>query len=88
MKTLTKNNLSLYLFEDAEVLEITTENISVGNPAKLVIWDCNSNNTELHHGVTLPQDWRGGKYFFDGVDWALNPNWIDPQTLEEETSVV
>lgn len=75
MKTLTKENLSLYLFEDAEVLDITADQITVGNPAEFIIADCNSTNTVLHEDVTGPADWTGGKYFYDGADWALNPDW-------------
>lgn len=84
MKTLTKNNLSLYLLADDEALNITTQDITVGNPAKFIIGDCNSTNTVLQEGVTGPVDWIGGKYFFDGTDWTLNPDWVDPATLEEE----
>lgn len=88
MKTLTKNTLSLYLFDDTEKLAITEANITVGNPAKFIIGDCNSSNTVLYESVTVPEDWTGHKYFFDGTDWTLNPDWVDPATLEEDTSVV
>lgn len=83
MKTLTKDGLSIYLFQDSEVLTVTPENISVGKPIKFIISDCNSNNSELHQGVIAPQDWVGCKYFFDGVNWTLNPNWVDPNVTEQ-----
>jgi hypothetical protein len=82
MKTLVKYNKSLYIFEDDKALTITAENITVGNPVEFIIADCNSSNTELHAGVTPPEDWTGGKYLFDGTVWTLNPDWIDPATLE------
>jgi hypothetical protein len=81
MKTLTKSNLSLYLFNNDTVLNITATDITVGNPVDFIISDCNSNDTVLHENVTSPEDWVGCKYFFDGVTWTLNPDWIDPETL-------
>jgi hypothetical protein len=78
MKTLTKNSLSLYLLNDSEALDIATDKITVGNPPKFIIGDCNSTNTVLHEGVTAPEDWIGCKYFFDGTDWTLNPDWVEP----------
>lgn len=84
MKTLVRENLSLYLLDDNEAIVMTEADITVGNPAKFIIADCNSSNTVLYEGVTAPADWTGGKYFFDGTDWTLNPNWIDPATLIEE----
>jgi hypothetical protein len=78
MKTLTKNNLSLYVFDDSKTLTITEDNIIVGDPADFIISDCNSNNTVLHENVTEPEDWRGCKYLFvDGV-WSISPNWEEP----------
>ena len=84
MKTLTKDNKSLYLFDNDKALSITAESITVGNPIEFIIGDCNSSNTELHAGVTPPADWAGGKYFFDGTTWTENPDWVDPATLEEQ----
>lgn len=83
MKTITKNDLSLYLFEDDKALTITAEDIAVGNPVEFTIADCNSLNTELHADVTPPEDWTGGKYHFDGTTWTLNPDWVDPDLAEE-----
>ena len=84
MKTITKENLSLYLFDDTEVVDINADNITVGNPPKFIIGDCNSTNIVLHEGVTKPSEWVGHKYLFDGTAWTLNPDWVDPAALEEE----
>jgi len=71
MKTLTNSrNVSIYLFEDDEVLNITSSNITVGAPPKFIINDCNSTNTTLHSGVTSPEEWFGHKYTYDGV-WTV-----------------
>jgi len=32
--------------------------------------------------TNAPDDWTGNKYFYDGAAWTLNPDWIDPATLE------
>lgn len=85
MKTLVKDNKSIYIFDDAEVLDITADNIQVGEPARMLIGDCNSSDTTLYTDVTPPADWTGHKYFFDGTTWTENPDWVDPDTLEEET---
>lgn len=79
MKTLVRDNLSLYLLADDEAVVMTEENITVGNPPKFIIGDCNSVNTTLFESVTAPADWVGCKYLFDGTDWALNPNWVEPE---------
>ena len=79
MKTLTKENLSLYLFEDAEPVAMNADNIIVGEPPKLIIADCNSSDTVLHEGVTATTDWAGYKYLFDGTTWTPNSNWVAPR---------
>lgn len=79
MKTLTKNNISIYVFDDNKSLTITEDNITVGEPAEFIIGDCNSNNTVLHNSVTPPDDWTGHKYTFDGTTWTLNSNWVEPE---------
>lgn len=78
MKTLTKENLSLYIIEDSANVSMGEDYITVGDPVELIISDCNSNNTVLHEGVTPPEDWVGHKYFFDGTTWTVNPDWVDP----------
>lgn len=80
MKTITfkSNNASIYIFDDAVELIVSNENIVVGNPVQFVIADCNTSNIDLHENVTPPQDWAGHKYLFDGSNWSVNPNWIDP----------
>lgn len=84
MKTLVKDAKSIYIFDDAEVLDITADNIQVGEPARMIIGDCNSSNTALYTDVTPPADWTGHRYDFDGTTWTANPDWVDPVALEEE----
>ena len=79
MKTLVgQNGVSLYTFDDSEKLEITDTEITVDDPPRFIIGDCNSSNATLYTGVTPPADWVGGKYLFDGTDWTVNPSYVEP----------
>ena len=77
MKTITFNDstISAYIFEDGDTLTATAENITCPN---FIIGDLNSSNATIHTGVTPPEDWQGGKYFFDGTNWTANGDWTDP----------
>lgn len=79
MKTLTKNGVSIYLFDDNKALDIQSDKIVVGDPVDFIIGDCNSENVTLHENVTDPGDWAGHKYLFDGTDWTLNPDYNAPE---------
>ena len=82
MKTITKENVSLYVFEDSKAIDLTSNSTTIGNPEELIIADCNSSNAVVHTGVTSPDDWAGGKYMFDGSTWSLNPDYIAPPEPE------
>lgn len=74
----TATGLSKYLLDDAEVVVLNEDNIVVGDPAKFIIADLNASTVTVYEGVTAPEDWFGNKYTFDGTDWTLDPNWVDP----------
>jgi len=85
MKTIveTSSGLSKYLLADDVALSATAQDITVGDPAQFIIGDLNSGNATVYESVTdAPTDWTGNKYFYDGATWTLNPDWIDPATLE------
>jgi hypothetical protein len=87
MKTIIKNdtNASLYIFNDDVVVDIQSNQTSVGDPVTMYIGDCNSTNVTLVENVTPPAEWTGRKYFYTAADgWQLNPNWVDPATEEIE----
>jgi hypothetical protein len=48
----------------------------------------NSTNADIHTGVTIPDDWVGGKYLFDGVNWTLNMGWTEPVVRDEDHNEV
>lgn len=87
MKTIveTSTGLSKYLLADDVAINASASNIEVGSPVQFIIGDLNSGNTTITEGVTAPADWAGNKYTFDGTDWTLNPDWVDPATLVEPT---
>lgn len=87
MKTIVENTtyLSKYLLADTEVVVLNEDNIVVGDPPKFIIADLNASTATVYENVTAPADWVGNKYTFDGTDWALNPAWVDPIPLTEET---
>ena len=86
MKTIVRNgkNESLYLVDDAKEVVITNTETTIGNPAELIISDCNATNVTLHSGVTPPSNWIGWKYLFDGAEWTLNPNYVEPRLPQVE----
>lgn len=74
MKTIieTSTNISKYLFEDDVSVDMTSEQIIVGDPPRFIIADMNSNNSTLYTDITnAPDDWTGCKYTFDGTAWIL-----------------
>lgn len=84
MKTIIENStgLSKYLLEDAATILLNSDHVVVGNPAQFIVADMNSSTATIYENVTAPADWAGNKYFFNGVEWSLNNEWVDPKTQE------
>lgn len=83
MKTITRQgtNISLYIFDDEEIILMDSIRTVVGNPSKFVIGDCNNLNSTLYENVVPPEDWQGWKYFYtDSGGWILNPDYVEPVT--------
>ena len=82
MKTIvqTATGLSKYFLGDDVVVTLNADHIVVGEPPQFIVADMNAGNAVVYESVTAPAEWTGNKYTFDGTDWALNPDWIDPQT--------
>jgi hypothetical protein len=86
MKTITRKltNISLYILPDSTTVIIGDEQTQVGaDPVEFFIADCSTSNAVLHENVPEPTDWVTWKYFFDGTEWTLNPDWIDPRPAKE-----
>jgi hypothetical protein len=85
MKTIVcDQNCSKYLVADDYSVVVSAEHTEMGDPSNLdfIIGDLNSTNSTIHTGVTSPADWQGGKYTFDGTDWAGTVGWVDPKVAE------
>ena len=88
MKTIVDNatNTSRYLLADDKPVNVTSQNIEVGDPANLdyIVGDLNSGNATVIENVTEPDDWFGCKYFCaaDGT-WTEDTNWVDPRVSED-----
>lgn len=83
MKTIveTATGLSKYLLEDGVTIVLNADHVVVGDPAKFIIGDLNSDNATVTESVTdAPSDWAGNKYTFDGTTWAQNPDWVEPES--------
>tara|TARA_B110000211_G_C14035337_1_gene534234 strand:- start:1225 stop:1479 length:255 start_codon:yes stop_codon:yes gene_type:complete len=82
MKTITfnSNSVSAYIFEDGHLTSSSVGNIETAN---FIIGDLNSTNATIHAGVTPPADWMGGRYTFDGTEWAAVEGWVDPSTFTD-----
>tara|TARA_B100001059_G_C17611360_1_gene464751 strand:+ start:74 stop:331 length:258 start_codon:yes stop_codon:yes gene_type:complete len=83
MKTLVKDGVSVYLFSDDKVVNITATHTEIGSPVELIAGDCNSSNSAMHTGVTAPENWMGTRYLFDGTTWSANPKWVDHTAKKE-----
>jgi len=75
------NNCSKYLLKDDKNVILNYENIEVSRADKLlfIIGDLNENNSTVIGGVSAPSDWAGCKYIFDGTDWEVSSDWVEPE---------
>lgn len=80
MKTIIRNEngASIYLFDDATVVDIQTDKVIVGDPPEFIISDCNQSNVTVVDVENSISDWVGHKYLLiDGV-WEPNPEYVAP----------
>ena len=80
MKTIVRkgSNVSLSLFKDDVIVEITNTNIKVKGLQLLTILDCDESNAIVYENVNAPGDWKEWKYLYDGENWSLNPDYVEP----------
>ena len=82
MKTIVdSNNCSKYLLKDDKNVSLNTENIEVSTANELlfIIGDLNKSNSTVVENVSAPSDWAGCKYIFDGTDWEVSSDWVEPE---------
>ena len=74
----TTNKRVKYIYADDKTLTVTSENITVGDPAELIIGDLNSGNSTIVESVSnVPGDYYGDKYDYDGGTWTKRDDWDD-----------
>ena len=86
MQTITFNdsNLSAYLLADDDTITATAEKTVCPD---YIICDLNTSNSTIHTGITAPEDWDGGKYFFDGTTWTANSDYVAPPEMPPEGDI-
>jgi hypothetical protein len=87
MKTIVEKSsgLSKFVLSDDVTVKATKKHITVGTPAQFIINDMNSTTATIINNVTnTPEDWTGNKYLFDGSNWSINSEWVDPSISEGE----
>jgi hypothetical protein len=81
MKTIVRkgSNISLCLYKDEVIVEISNTNIKVTDHLKiLTILDCDESNAIVYENVIDPGDWKEWKYLYDGISWSLNADYVAP----------
>jgi len=85
MKLLTEKttNILKYIFEDTDTVIIQDHQIITDN---FIIGDMSSSNSTLYENVTttIPNDYIGCKYFYDGTSFSANPDYVEP-TFETDS---
>ena len=77
------DGLVVYAFGDGRSVTIGSDKITVGADSDAVkvttsafrVQDLNSSNSTLHTGVTLPNDYVGGRYIYNGSSWSVDPSY-------------
>lgn len=78
MKTVTlkSDSRSILIAQDTDVLSVESNHVKCNEER---IYGIGADTVTLYEGVTAPADWSSSKYFFDGINWELNPRWVDLQ---------
>ena len=82
-KTIVRNedNVSLYIFEEADRLIVSDTNIL---STKFLIEDLNSENSTLYGNLDIPEDWVSGKYKYMDEEWISIEGFKSPDIVWAE----
>lgn len=82
MKTIVRKgtNVSLYLVADDVPVTVGDSITYIGGNVDTYVCDCKTENAMLHESATVPDDWVGHRYLFDGTSWTPNPNYVAPKS--------
>lgn len=75
----TEDNVSKYVFEDGVNINITEDCIET---PVFKIMDLNTSNAAVVDCSTIPADWYGCKYIYEGNSWSLNTDFEEQQPIE------
>ena len=76
MKVLTKDGVVLFVCHDNEEMSLSSDNAIICESGQLTtVTDCNSANSKIYEGATVPSDFICQNYIYDGVKWEENPEW-------------
>ena len=74
----TEDNVSKYVFEDSVNINITEDCIET---PFFKIMDLNTSNAAVLDCSTIPADWYGCKYIYEGNSWSLNTDFEEQQPI-------
>jgi hypothetical protein len=77
---IVKGGIVVHATNDAIALPNSTDMIEFSslldeNTIRVGGGDINITNSALYSVETIPEDYEGGKYLFDGEVWSLDPNY-------------
>ncbi len=74
-----KNGIAKYNLLESTVIISYATYIEVRGDKDFNIHDLNSENSTVYGDVTdTPEDFIGDKYEYNGTDWIVNPDYIEP----------
>ena len=74
-KIITRNGVVKYVFDDTDSIDVQIGRIITPD---FIIGDLNSTNCTFIENITdAPEDFSGDKYLYDGVNWTLNPDYME-----------
>jgi hypothetical protein len=80
MKILVENETNLCKFIWDNGYTVTQTDTSTTTDEQNIL-DMTIDNSTIYDDVTPPEDFAVNKYFYDGQNFTLNEEYIDPETL-------
>jgi len=71
---ITNNNLVKYVFNGDVNIDVQSDKIVVNG--EHIILDMNITNSYVLDSITPPEDYVGGKYYFNDSTWIINSEYI------------